>query len=98
MIGSKMTPGPWEAVEDPAYDDHWDVRVGDDGYVCEGCSEPDARAIAEVPEMVKLLREIQPYLFRTGYHVIDEPVRDHLVALGPEVQAILARIDGGNGA
>jgi hypothetical protein len=55
-MSSKYTPGPWKLVPHPA---EWSIDGSEGEFVCADISnEADARAIAAVPEMLELLKDL----------------------------------------
>jgi len=54
------TPGPWEVIQNPWYENSWDVQAANTSEnIADDLSEANARLIAAAPELAALVESVE---------------------------------------
>ena len=63
MTKSKFTPGPWEAIRNPAFSDCWYIKANGFflGHAVEENAKANAELMADAPALLKVLRQVLEY-------------------------------------
>jgi hypothetical protein len=75
MAKSKFTPGPWEAIKNPAFSDCWYVKANGLflGHAVEENAQANAELWADAPRLLEVLRNLLTYSEPLlGWQHIDE--------------------------
>jgi hypothetical protein len=75
MAESKFTPGPWAAIENPAFSDCWYIKANGFflGHVVEENAKANAELMADALRLLEVLRKVLTYSEPLlGWQHIDE--------------------------
>lgn len=77
MQTPSLSPGNWQAAYYPDHDTY--LVTSDGATIAEVTTEPDARAIAALPQFIGLLRDAQLQLYRLSGPALDTYARTFAV-------------------
>ena len=83
MAESKFTPGPWEAIENPAFSDCWYIKANGFflGHAVEENAKANAELWADAPRLLEVLRKVLEYSdISQSWLTLDEAEQAHAEA------------------